>query len=73
MDKLPVYISELDFETYMLPDLSHKLNHNRLNVSYHYLSNTILYVLKSSCSWPTLKLDNQLVTWQNIYCYYRRW
>jgi hypothetical protein len=73
MNTLPVYISESDFETYVLPHLSHKLNHNRLKVSYHYLFNTILYVLKSGCSWRTLKPDNQQVTWQNIYYHYDKW
>ncbi len=73
MNKLPIYISEPDFEEYVLPHLSHKLNHNRLKVSYHYLFNTVLYVLKSGCSWRTLKPDNQLVTWQNIYYHYNRW
>ena len=62
MNKLPIYISESNFKTYVLPHLSHKLNHNRLKVSYHYPFNTILYVLKSGCSRRTLKLDNQLVT-----------
>lgn len=70
MNTLPIYISESNFETYVLPHLSHKLNHNRLKVSYHYLFNTILQVLKSGCSWCT---DNQLVTWQNIYYHYDKW
>jgi hypothetical protein len=73
MNKLPIYVCESDFETYVLPHLSHKLNHNRLKVSYHYLFNTILYVLKSGCSWRTLKPENQLVTWQNIYYHYNKW
>jgi hypothetical protein len=73
MNKLSFYVSETDFTEYILPHLSHKLNHNRLKVSYHYLFNTILYVLKSGCSWRTLKPDNQLVTWQNIYYHYHKW
>ena len=73
MNKLPVYISDTNFTDYVLPHLSHKLNHNRLKVSYHYLFNTILYVLKSGCSWRTLNPDNQLVTWQNIYYHYNKW
>ena len=73
MNKLPVYVSEKDFSEYILPHLSHKIGHNRLKVSYHYLFNTILYVLKSGCSWRTLKPDNQLVTWQNIYYHYAKW
>lgn len=73
MNKLPVYVSEKDFYEHILPHLSHKLNHNRLKVSYHYLFNTILYVLKSGCSWRTLKPEQQLVTWQNIYYHYSKW
>jgi transposase len=73
MNKLPVEISENDFETYVLPNLSHKTGHNRQKVSYHYVFNTILYVLKSGCSWRTLKPDNQLVTWQNIYYHFNKW
>jgi transposase len=73
MNKLPVCISESDFETYILPHLSHKLGHNRQKVSYHYIFNTILYVLKSGCSWRTLKPENQLVTWQTIYYHYSKW
>ena len=58
MNKLPVYISDTNFTDYVLPHLSHKLNHNRQKVSYHHLFNTILYVLKSGYSWRTLKTDN---------------
>ncbi len=42
-------------------------------MSYHYIFNTILYVLKSGCSWRTLKPEGLLVTWQNIYYHYNRW
>lgn len=73
MNKLPVSVSIEDFETYILPHLTHKKGHNRQKVSYHYVFNTILYVLKSGCSWRTLKPDNELVTWQNIYYHYNRW
>jgi transposase len=72
-NKLPVYVKESDFDTYILPNLHHKKGHNRQKVSYHYIFNTILYVLKSGCSWRTLKPDNQLVTWQNIYYHYAKW
>ncbi len=73
MAKLPVSISEADFNNYVLPYLTHKKNHNRQKVSYHYIFNAILYVLKSGCSWRTLKPDNNLVTWQNIYYHFRKW
>ncbi|MFN7318335.1 MAG: transposase [bacterium] len=73
MNKLPVYVSESDFETYILPNLTHKISHNRLKVSYHYIFNLILYVLKSGCSWRTLRPENQIVTWQNIYYHYAKW
>ena len=73
MNKLPVIVCASDFETYILPHLSHKIGHNRQKVSYHYIFNTIMYVLKSGCSWRTLKPDNQLVTWQNIYYHYAKW
>lgn len=72
-NKLPVYVKEIDFETYILPNLSHKKGHNRQKVSYHYIFNTILYVLKSGCSWRTLKPDNELITWQNVYYHYAKW
>jgi len=73
MNKLPVYVSDDDFDKYILPHLSHKVGHNRQKVSYVYIFNTILYVLKSGCSWRTLKPDDQLVTWQNIYYHFARW
>jgi transposase len=73
MNKLEFYQSESDFNTYVLPHLTHKLNHNRLKVSYHYIFNMILYVLKSGCSWRTLKPDDNLVTWQNIYYHFNKW
>ena len=62
MNKLPINTSESDFEAYILSHLTHKIGHNRLKVSYHSIFNTILYVLKSGCSWRTLKPDNQSVT-----------
>ena len=34
MNKLPVYVSESDFETHVLPNLTHKTGHNRQKVSY---------------------------------------
>ena len=71
--KIPVEISEVDFETYVLPHLSHKLGHNRQKISYHKVFNYILYVLKSGCSWRTLKPDNQEVKWTTIYYHYSRW
>ena len=64
MNKLPIYVSESDFDTFILPQLSHKIGHNRQKVSYQFIFNMILYVLKSGCSWRTLKPDNQLVTWK---------
>jgi transposase len=73
MNKLPVLVSESDFLVHILPHLTHKIGHNRQKVSYHYVFNMILYVLKSGCSWRTLKPDNQLVTWQNIYYHYNKW
>ena len=73
MNKLVSYVCEKDFSEHILPHLSHKIGHNRLKVSYHYIFNTILYVLKSGCSWRTLKPENQLVTWQNIYYHYAKW
>lgn len=73
MNKLPVYVSEADFNQRILPHLSHKLGHNRLKVTYHYIFNTILHLLKSGCSWRTLKPDNKLVTWENIYYHYSKW
>ena len=73
MNKLPVYVSESDFDTFILPQLSHKVGHNRQKISYQFIFNMILYVLKSGCSWRTLKPDNQLVTWQNIYYHYAKW
>ena len=73
MNKLPVYVSESDFDTFILPHLSHKVGHNRQKVSYQYIFNAILYVLKSGCSWRTLKPDCQLVTWENIYFHYAKW
>lgn len=73
MNKLPVYVSEKDFTEHILPHLSHKTNHNRLKVSYHYIFNAVLYVLKSGCSWRTLKPDGKSVTWQNIYYHYAKW
>lgn len=73
MNKLPVYVSEEDFNQYILPHLTHKIGHNRQRVSYHYIFNTILHILKSGCSWRSLKPDNQLVSWQNVYYHYAKW
>ena len=73
MNKLPVYVSESDFDTFILPQLSHKVGPNRQKVSYQFIFNMILYVLKSGCSWRTLNPEDQLVTWQNIYYHYSKW
>ena len=73
MKKLPVQISEADFEKYILPNLSHKPGHNRQKVSYHYIFNCILFVLKSGCSWRTFQFANQRISWQNVYYHYAKW
>ena len=73
MKKLPVHILESDFAKYVLPHLSHKLGHNRQKVSCHYIFNTILFVLKSGCSWRSLQFASQGVGWQNIYYHYAKW
>ena len=74
MNKIPVEISEGDFQKYILPNLSHKPGgHNRQKVSYHYIFNCILFVLKSGCSWRTFQLSNPQVSWQNIYYHYAKW
>jgi transposase len=62
MPKLPVSVSETDFNEYILPHLTHKANHNRQKVSYHYIFNAIIYVLKTGCPWRMLKPDDGLVT-----------
>lgn len=73
MAKLRFYLSEEDFTSYILEHLTHKINHNRLKVSYHYIFNEILHVLKSGCSWRALRPENASVTWQNIYYHYAKW
>ena len=45
MDKLPVYVSKSDFDTFILLQLSHKIGHNRQNDSCQFIFNMILYVL----------------------------
>ena len=37
MNKLPVYVSESDFDTFILPQLSHKVGPNRQKVSYQFI------------------------------------
>ena len=73
MSKLRFSVSEEDFTRYILSNLTHKTNHNRLKVTYHYIFNEILYVLKSGCSWRALRPENNKVTWQNIYYHYNKW
>lgn len=73
MAKLPTSVSEADFNEYFLPHLTHIFNRNRQKVSCHYIFNAIIYVLKSGCAWRTLKPDDGLVTWQNIYYHFRKW
>jgi hypothetical protein len=73
MSKLRFYLSEEDFTKYILGNLTHKTNHNRLKVSYYYIFNEILYVLKSGCSWRALRPTDNSVTWQNIYYHYNKW
>jgi hypothetical protein len=72
MSKLCFYLSEEDFTKYFLENLTHKTNHNRLKVSYYYIFNEILYVLKSGCSLRTLHPTDNSVTRQNIYYHYNK-
>ncbi|MBL7979369.1 MAG: transposase [Bacteroidetes Order II. Incertae sedis bacterium] len=73
MAQLPTYLSDENFKRYVLPHLTHKIGHNRQKVSYAYVFNAILFVLKSGCSWRTLRPENSLITWQNVYYHYNKW
>jgi len=39
MNKLPVYVSESDFDTFILPQLSHEIGRNHQKVSYQFIFN----------------------------------
>ncbi|MEA5461772.1 transposase [Arcicella sp. LKC2W] len=73
METLPIYISELDFETFILPKLTHKTSNSRQKVSNLFIFNTIIHVLKNNCAWRTLQLDKESGTWNNIYYHYSKW
>lgn len=66
-------ITEKDFNERILPILENKTKHNRQKISYYKVFVYVIQVLTTGGSWRSLIIENQEVTWENIYYHFRKW
>lgn len=72
-NKLPVKVSQKDFNKYILPFLSKGKRGPEPKISYFKIFNYILYVLHTGCQWERLPINNKEIHWSAVYARHNRW
>jgi len=72
-NKLPVKVSQKDFNQYIRPYLSKGKRGPDPNISYYKIFNYILYVLHTGCQWEELPIRKKEIHWSNVYRHHNRW
>lgn len=72
-NKLPVHVSQKDFNKHIKPFLSKGKRGPRPKVSLYKTFNYILYVLHTGCQWENLPIRNKETSWQAVYNRHNRW
>lgn len=70
---LPVRVSQREFNTFILPRLSHGRRGPKPKISYYKIFNYILYVLHTGIQWKQLPVYRNEICWSNIYKHHNRW
>lgn len=71
--KLPVKVSQNDFNTYIKPYLSKRHKGPKSKISSYKIFNYILYVLHTGIQWNQLKTYKNELHWSNVYKWHNRW
>lgn len=71
--KLPVKVSQKDFNKYIKPYLSKGTRGRKPKISYYKIFNYILYVLHTGSQWKELKTYRNEIHWSNVYRHHNRW
>jgi len=72
-NKLPVKISQSDFNKYVLPYLSKGTRGPKPKISLYKIFNYILHVLHTGCQWENLPIRKNEIYWSAIYARHNRW
>ena len=71
--KLPIKVSEKDFNRYIKPHLRTPVKGRRQKISNYKIFNYILYVLHTGIQWKQLKTYKNEIHWSNVYKRHNRW
>ena len=71
--KLPVKVSEKDFNRYIKPYLRTPVKGVKQKISNYKIFNYILYVLHTGIQWRQLKTYKNEIHWSNVYKRHNRW
>lgn len=72
-NKLPIKLSQNEFNTYIKPYLSKGKRGPKTNISYYKIFNYILYVLHTGIQWDQLLTCRGEIHWSNVYRHHNRW
>lgn len=72
-NKLPVKVSQNEFNRYILPHLKKPIKGPKPKVSLYKIFNYILYVLHTGIQWKELRTYNNELHWSNVYKWHNRW
>ncbi len=72
-NKLPIKVSQKDFNKYIKPYLSKRKRGPKPNISYYKIFNYILYVLHTGMQWDQLITCRNETHWSNVYRHHNRW
>lgn len=72
-NKLPIRVSQNEFNTFIKPRLSKGKRGPKPKVSYYKIFNYILYVLHTGIQWNQLLTCRGEIHWSNVYRHHNRW
>lgn len=71
--KLPIRISQTDFNQYIKPCLKRRHHGPPSKISSYKIFNYILYVLYTGIQWKQLPIQRGEIHWSNVYKWHNRW
>lgn len=71
--KLPIKVSQNDFNRFIKPYLSSRHKGPKSKISKYKTFNYILFVLHTGIQWDQLKTYKNEIHWSNIYKWHNRW
>lgn len=73
LKKLPVKVSQSDFNQLIKPHLRRPKKGPEAKISYYKIFNYILFVLHTGIQWKCLPVYRNEISWQTVYHYHNRW